>query len=138
MIPPLKPNDAGSKAIVWMEELRSNQLPVVDKGKFLGLISEEIILESSNIENPISSFELFGQDCFVIQDQHFYDIIKLAADNQVQIISVLDSEYKFYGVITVQDTISSFAQTAAVQAPGGIIVLSIMFIQIFFLLLIIY
>ena len=125
MIPPLKPSDSASKAIVWMEELRSKQLPVVDKGKFLGLISEEIILETSNLEVPISEFELIGQDCFVLSDQHFYDIIKLASDNQVELISVLDSEYKFYGVITVQDTISSFAQTAAVQAPGGIVVISL-------------
>ena len=32
MIPPLKPTDDGHKAIVWMEELRMNQLPVIDKG----------------------------------------------------------------------------------------------------------
>ena len=30
MIPPLKPTDDGHKAIVWMEELRMNQLPVIE------------------------------------------------------------------------------------------------------------
>lgn len=60
MIPPLKPNDLAEKAVAWMEELRCNQLPVVENSKFLGLISEEIILDENNIDKPISSFELEG------------------------------------------------------------------------------
>ena len=36
----------------------------------------------------------------------------------------MDDENEYFGVITVQDTITSFAQTAAVQAPGAILVLS--------------
>ncbi len=125
MIPPLKPTDDAGKAIVWMEELRSNQLPVVDGGKFLGFISEDIILENNNIEDQIDSFELIGPLCYVYRNQHFYDIIKIASDNDVQLVSVLEDDDSFYGVITVQDTITSFAQTAAVQAPGAILVLSL-------------
>ncbi len=39
-------------------------------------------------------------------------------------VSVIDDEGKYAGVITVQDIMASFAQTAAVQMPGGILVLS--------------
>jgi CBS domain-containing protein len=125
MIPPLKPSDSANKAIVWMEELRSNQLPVVDQGKFLGFISEEIILETTNIETPVSNFELIGEKCVVNRGTHFYDIIKIASENKVQLVTVLDEDSSYFGVITVQDTIASFAQTAAVQAPGGILVISL-------------
>ena len=124
MIPPLKPNDLADKAVAWMEELRCNQLPVVENSKFLGLISEEIILDKNNIDKPISAFELEGAECFVNVHQHFYDVVKLASDYEVQLVGVLDDEKEYLGVITVQDTITSFAQTAAVQAPGAIIVLS--------------
>lgn len=124
MIPPLKPSDEAKKAIVWMEELRSNQLPVVDNGKFLGFISEEIILESNNLDASVSEFELIGKNCIVHRNQHFYDIIKISADNKVQIVVVLDDDESFFGVITLQDTVTSFAQTVAVQAQGGILVLS--------------
>jgi predicted transcriptional regulator len=44
MIPPLKGTDDAHKAIVWMEEFRCHQLPVVENGNLLGFISEEIIL----------------------------------------------------------------------------------------------
>ena len=124
MIPPLKSTDNVDKAISWMEELRCNQLPVVEGGKFLGLISEEMILERNEINQFVSSFELTCTDCFVLESQHFYDVVKLASDNNVQIIAVLNEDQQYSGVITVQDTITSFAQTAAVQAPGAILVLS--------------
>jgi CBS domain-containing protein len=125
MIPPLKLTDDAHKAMVWMEELRSNQLPVVDKGKFLGLISEEIILDENDVEKLVSELELFGTECIVDEGDHFYDVIKMASDFNVDIVGVINNQGKYVGVITIQDTISSFAQTAAVQLPGGIIVLSL-------------
>ena len=124
MIPPLKVTDDAHKAIVWMEEFRCMQLPVVDDSKLLGFISEEIILESNDIMRPLSDFELKGKDCTVQMGSHFYDILKVANDHHLQMVAVLSEEQKYAGVITVQDIMVSFAQTAAVQMPGGIIVLS--------------
>jgi hypothetical protein len=63
-------------------------------------------------------------NCYVHLDTHFYDILKVAADNKLQMVGVLDGNQNYCGVITVQDTLTSFAQTAAVQLPGGILVLS--------------
>jgi len=124
MIPPLKATDDAHKAIVWMEEFRCKHMPVVDNGKLLGFISEEIILETNNIEKNVGEFNLTGEKCYVSTTSHFYDIIKIAADNKLQMVAVLDDLGQYYGVITVEDTITSFAQTAAVQMPGGILVLS--------------
>jgi len=124
MIPPLKGSDDAHKAIVWMEEFRCNYMPVVDSGKLLGFISEEIILETNDIEKHVKDFNLAGVNCYVHLDTHFYDILKIAADNKLQMVAVLNESQSYCGVITVQDTLTSFAQTAAVQLPGGILVLS--------------
>lgn len=124
MIPPLKPKDSAKKARLWMEELRCNQLPVVEDEKFLGLISEDLILEANDAEKSIADFDLMGKRCVVYGSSHFYDVIKIASDNSVQMVGVLNNEEKYIGVITVQDTITSFAQSAAIQIPGGILVLS--------------
>lgn len=124
MIPPLKPKDSAKKARLWMEELRCNQLPVVEDEKFLGLVSEDLILEANDAEKSISDFDLIGKRCVVYGSSHFYDVIKIASDNSVQMVGVLNNEEKYIGVITVQDTITSFAQSAAIQIPGGILVLS--------------
>jgi len=124
MIPPLKLSDSAEKAIAWMEELRCEQLPVVQGQKFLGLISEEIILEANDIDHLISHFDLICKDCTVFPNQHFYDVVKTSSDHNVQLIAVIEEDGSYKGVITVNDTISSFAQTATVQAPGAILVLS--------------
>ena len=121
---PLKATDDAHKAIVWMEEFRCLHMPVVDEGKLLGFISEEIILESNDIEKKVKDFDLVGTRCFVHMSAHFYDILKIAADNKLQMVAVLDEEEMYNGVITIQDTLTSFAQTAAVQMPGAILVLS--------------
>lgn len=124
MIPPLKGSDDAHKAIVWMEEFRCTYLPVVDNSKLLGFISEEIILETNDIEKHVGDFNLTGLSCYVHLDTHFYDILKVATDNKLQMVAVLNDDQQYAGVITVQDTLTSFAQTAAVQMPGAILVLS--------------
>jgi len=124
MIPPLKVTDDAHKAIVWMEEFRCNHLPIVEKGELLGFISEEIILESNDIGRDLGDFKLVGKNCAVSLDSHFYDILRIAGENKLQIVGVLNESRQYVGVITVQDIMASFAQTASVQMQGGILVLS--------------
>ncbi len=124
MIPPLKGTDDAHKAIVWMEEFRCTYLPVVEEGKLLGFISEEIILETNDIDRAVKDFDLVGKASIVFADTHFYDILKVAAENKVQMVAVVTEGNDYAGVITVQDTMTSFAQTAAVQLPGSVLVLS--------------
>ena len=125
MIPPLKSSDDAHKAVVWMEEFRCNHLPVIENNQLLGFISEEIILEENDIEKKLSEFQLVGKECVVSKDSHFYDILKIAGDNKLQLVAVLNEAGEYEGVITVQDIMTSFAQTAAVQIPGGILILSL-------------
>lgn len=124
MIPPLKGTDDAHKAIVWMEEFRCNFLPVVDNNKLLGFISEEIILETNDIDRVVKDFALVGKESVVQRTTHFYEILRVASENKVQMVAVTDDAGNYEGVITVQDTIASFAQTTAVQMPGSVLVLS--------------
>lgn len=124
MIPPLKVTDDAHKAIVWMEEFRCSFLPVVDEGLLLGFISEEIIMESNDIEKTVGSFLLVGKDCTISLDSHFFDILRVAGEHKLNMVAVLNEHGKYAGIITVQDVMASFAQSASVQMPGGILVLS--------------
>jgi len=124
MIPPLKVTDDAHKAVVWMEEFRCRQLPVVDNGELLGFLSEDIMLETNDLEKNIGSFELTAKKCRVQTDAHFYDVLRLAGDHKLQMVAVQNEDGVYQGVITVQDVMASFAQTAAVQMQGGILVLS--------------
>lgn len=124
MIPPLKLTDSAQYAMLWFDEFRTKELPVVDEGRFIGLITEEQIIDDNDGAKLIGDFELECQDCTVREDQFFYDVIKVAVENHVELVGVVDRDQNFVGVITIQDTITAFAQTSPFQAEGSVLVLS--------------
>jgi acetoin utilization protein AcuB len=123
MLPPLKTTDKAEKARHWMDEFRINQLPVVKNQEYKGLINEESIMQAENMSVRIDEMKLICEDVYALRYQHFYDVLKLALDNQMQVIAVLDEEKKFMGAITANDTLLAFAQSVGMQEQGGIIVL---------------
>lgn len=125
MIPPLKEKDDVHKAMLWMEELRSNELPVVVDQKFKGILTEEMILEENNVDLEVGDIDLINGECAVNANSHFYEVLKVAADQKSNMVAVLDDEELFKGVITIKDTVTAFAQSAAIQIPGSIVVLSL-------------
>jgi len=125
MVPPLKLTDTTALALSWMDEFRCNQLAVVHKGKFLGLVSEELILDQEAIVSNIGDLKLECLHCKVNQSAHFFEIIKLASGNVIELVAVVDNDDGFLGVITIKDTIFALSQTLAVQSVGAIIVISI-------------
>jgi acetoin utilization protein AcuB len=124
-IPPLKTSDTGLKALSWMEEFRVFHLPIVNGTEFLGLISEEDILNLNSPEEPIGNHPLSLLRPFVKEDQHIYDVVKLIDKIKVTLIPVLDEEDKYMGLITLPDLMNRIASIGAIQDPGGVIVLEL-------------
>ena len=124
MIPPLKTSDSVEKAVRWMEEFRVNQLPVVKNRQYLGMVSEETIIENMDRSTPLAQVPLGFEEVFVQHYQHFYTVMEVAIRNKIQVVPVLDEHQEFLGVITVNDTIAAFGQMSALQGQGGILVLN--------------
>lgn len=124
MIPPLKLSDTPEKAIRWMEEFRVNQLPVVKLRQYLGMVTEENILEAKVAHQSLQTVPFNYEDVYVLHNQHFYNVMETAIKNKIQVVPVLDDQHEFLGVITVNDTIAAFGQMSALQGQGGILVLS--------------
>ncbi len=127
MIPPLRVDDDAHKALVWMDEFHCSHLPVVNDRLFAGFITESTILEGNNIDRKVGAFTLTGTTCVVSLNSHLYDVLKTAAEHKLQLVAVTDELAQYQGVITVQDAVAFFAQSAAVQMPGGILVLYMSF-----------
>ncbi|WP_375560512.1 CBS domain-containing protein [Bernardetia sp. OM2101] len=124
MIPPLKSNDSVKKALNWMDAFRITQLPIVENNVYRGIITEDMLYEVNNPDATIDTIEPLYEEVFVGEDQHFYDVMRLATDHNLRIIAVVDTTNLFVGVITVRDTLAAFARTFANQSAGAIIVLS--------------
>lgn len=124
MIPPLKPNDEVTKAISWMEELRVSELPVVEDGKFLGILNEDLILDDNSQEELVHNLVLTGNNSFLKEQSHYYEILKLSNDESVSLVAVLDDDDNYLGVVSIRDVVEAFAQTSSIKSPGAIFILS--------------
>jgi len=125
MIPPLKGSDDAAKALIWMEELRLEYLPVIEENQFLGFLSETMILDENDAAKPVKDYLLDGKDCVIYDNQHIYEAVKKATDYDFQSVVVLNTEGVYRGILLLSDLLSVFSQSAFIQSPGGIIVLSI-------------
>lgn len=122
-IPPLKPEDRALRAIDWMDEFRVNQLPVVDSNKFLGLIDEDVVFSTNDPDQPIKDLQLKHNSVFIDSQRHLFEVIKLAIDNNLDVVPIVDEDENYLGVVTVNDTARAFSQLASAEYPGGILVL---------------
>lgn len=126
LIPPLKLKDKVKMALGWMEEIRTNILPVVDEGRFLGFVTKDLIFNLNNPELPISKLSLEAPACFVYMDKHIYDVIKVASEHHLNMVSVIDRENGYLGVVTMEDAIGAFAESLSIQSQGAVLVLSML------------
>ncbi len=124
LIPPLKFTDKVTMALSWMEEIRTNILPVADKGGFKGFITDEIIYDSNNPDLTIGEVELLAASCVVQVDRHIYEVLRISSENQVSMVAVVDKEMKYQGVVTEEDAVTAFTDSISIQTPGGVLILS--------------
>lgn len=124
LIPPLKLNDKVKLALNWMEEIRTDTLPVVDESRFMGFVTEELVFSVNDPEINFAKIQLENISCFVYQDKHIYDVIKVASEYHSNMIAVVDRENHYLGVVTMEDAISAFADSLSIQSAGAVLVLS--------------
>jgi acetoin utilization protein AcuB len=125
VIPPLRTSDTVQKAMERMSEFKLYHLPIVNETQFLGLVSEDELIEVRDQETPLGSLSLAIHNPFVFEDAHIYDIIKLFNQLHLSIVPVLDSNKNYLGLVSIHNLLSCTAEMYAVKEPGGIIVLSI-------------
>lgn len=126
-IPPLKTSDTVQKAFDRMAEFRLSHLPIVNDKQFLGLISDEDLIEVPDYNSSLGSLNLSLnniQDC-VKENQHFYDVIRMFYAKKLTIIPVTDVQLNYLGLISINAIIEHIATLYSIKEPGGIIVLEI-------------
>ncbi len=122
MVPPLKPSDDITRAKQWMDEFRVKELPIVDNSKLLGYVSEELLYDSEIMYPDVGSYPLINGSVIVAPWKHYYDILKVLSENQMDVVSVIENE-EFKGVVLRDDILREFSKTAIVNSEGAIIIL---------------
>lgn len=125
LIPPLKLTDSGERALSLMNDFKVSHLPLVNDTHFLGLVSEDDIIEMEDTYAEISTIDLKPNLVFIHGWQHIYDAMKLMASQNITIVPVLDNKENYIGLISINSMLNYFADITSLQSPGAIIILEI-------------
>lgn len=122
-IPPLKPSDSGTRALEWMYEFRTTHLPLVDKGKFIGLVTEDDILDFNHPDEPLANYNRQFYRPLVRDTNHLYEVMRVAAEIRSPLIPVVDEDDNYEGLITMMGLLQHFAQANGMRDEGGILII---------------
>ena len=125
VVPVLKRTDTCMQALNWMELFRVSHLPVVEDGRYIGLLSDEAIYSHGESNEPIVCLEIQTEGTFVYEDYHIYDVIGLASRGLLSVVAVLRRNRSFMGSIELTAILHKMDKLLCVDTPGGIIVLEV-------------
>lgn len=125
MIPTLKLTDAVSTALDWMEEYETRQLIVAEADEYRGIVSEEILMDVLDDSQLISEVIRQHQEVFATEDQHVYELLRLANQFRLKVIPVLHEDNTLAGTILVGELLGRFADVLGVQEKGAVLVLKV-------------
>ncbi len=126
IVPALHGIETGAKVLNWMEILRVSHLPIVAKDdEFVGLISDNDILDSNKTDERIDALSRSLMKPYVFNYQHIYDVIEVASRLKLTVIPVLNEDKKYLGVITLTDLLHNFSMLTAAHQSGSIVILNI-------------
>ena len=125
VIPALRLDDDGQKALSWMEIFRISHLPVVDNHQYLGLISDKSIYDLNLIDKKMVDCQEVLLQAHVHSTQHIYEVVSVVSELKLSLVPVLDLKHAYVGVVSVMDLSMKFADLVAVHEPGGILVLEL-------------
>ena len=125
-----------SDAINIMEEHNFHRLPIVDQGKFVGLITEEIIAQSS--PSKVSSLSIYEMNYLfdkviikdimmeevrtINEDVRLEEAAIIMADNDITVLPVLNQENEIVGIITHKDIFKALIELTGYKDEGSRVV----------------
>ncbi|MGZ3924681.1 MAG: CBS domain-containing protein [Flavisolibacter sp.] len=122
-IPYLHKEDKVFHALQLMNDYHVAHLPVVEDESYLGIVSEEQLLQSDE-ENTIRELPVTDGTTSVQASDHFLKAIQTAVINKISIVPVVE-EKQLVGIVTYNDLLKNASDFMSLSQPGALIVLEI-------------
>lgn len=122
-IPYLHKEDKVHHALQLMNDYHVAHLPVVENDNYLGMISEELLLQSDD-ENTLMELPISDGSTSVQANDHFLKAIQTAVVNKLSVVPVVQ-EKQLLGIVTYNDLLRNASEFMSLNQPGGLIVLEI-------------
>lgn len=122
-LPYLRPHDKVYQALQLMNDNQVTHLPIVDGDKYIGIISEDDLLQVDNDHTELNLLQQSFGNISVKNSEHFLKAIQLAAENGLSVVPVVDNENDIVGAIAYNDLLKHASEFMSLNEPGGLIVL---------------
>lgn len=116
--------DKVSFALQLMDDYDVVHLAVTQEEKFVGIISKEELLDADE-SIAIAALQEFFIQKFVKANEHFMSAVKIATENNLSLIPILNDDTEIIGAVSVKEILSSLNTFVGNDEPGGVIVLEI-------------
>jgi acetoin utilization protein AcuB len=122
-LPQLQLSDPVSRALQLMSDYKITHLPVVSDSKYMGLISEDDLLDE---EDKKTAIEFFKNDFIVISvnaNKHFLNAVSLSSYYHTNVIPVVNDANELLGTIGSQQLLDALGNFSGANETGAVIVL---------------
>jgi CBS domain-containing protein len=122
-IPALSLQQTGRDAFHFLSDYHVKHLPVVHEGKLVGILSEEDVF-NHKLYDPISEYDFsLMRRAAVLEDEHVFEVMRMMGDQRLTVVPVIDKEGTYLGLVSQNDLLRYFAQTASFTEQGAVLVL---------------
>ena len=124
-IPRLKPKDTVAKALQLLNDFRITHLPVVNEDKFIGMISEEDLLDLDEEDHDafVDGLREHYLEHSVPEKVHFMNAVNYALQHDTNVVPVCTAEGNFVGLISTMELMKELGNFAGANEIGGLIVM---------------
>lgn len=122
-LPSLHLTDKVYQALQLMNDNQVAHLPIVEADKFVGLISEDDLLQAENDNDTLDVLQQSFAALSVKENEHFLKAVQMAADNGLSVVPVISEENELIGTVSYNDLLKHASGFMSLNEPGGLIVL---------------
>lgn len=122
-IPRLQLTDSVAKGLQLLNDFRLTHLPVISEEVYLGLISEEDLLDCDDDRKTIEMLQDHFMKESVADNVHFLNAVNFSTRHETSIVPVTTGNNEYAGVIPSSDLLKTLSNFAGGNEIGGIIVL---------------
>ncbi len=121
---PLRTSTSGEDAMQLMRDAVVRHLPIVNNTQFLGVISEDDLLEG-DLDQPVGNYTLTIPKPFVHANDHLVEVLRVIGQSKLTLIPVLNDAGDYLGVITQEDLLTHLARATSLAENGSILILEV-------------
>jgi acetoin utilization protein AcuB len=124
-LPYLHLQDKVYQALQLMNDNHVTHLPIVEGDNYIGMISEEDLMQADNDNSALEELRQSFSGISVKTNEHFLKALQIAADNGLSVVPLVNEENELSGTVVYNDLLKYASGFMSLNEPGALIVLEI-------------